>query len=180
MFAKIAYKNDFMYCHSIITANQATLESARFGTTLSLSDIGSKPASPSRGNSMSRSARPAASARKSGAEQRYVLPLLGKQSLVDMNLDKFFPFDPIDLPRSRPYVERHYREWQEVAIPMDDDEQDETETEDDGTDYSGSYTGSGKYLGSGSEDDEGFSKSFEGMSISQREREMRIPLGLAA
>lgn len=66
-------------------------------------------------------------------------PLIGRKTLVETDLDQFFPFDPYDLPRSKVYVDKLYRNWDEVALPEmkgDDDEDDDDENDDDENDSS--------------------------------------------
>lgn len=108
MFAKIAHSTKFMFCYSKITANRTTMDSLQ----------GSRP---SLGGS-----------RKGNAALENVLPLIGKQTLQELSLDAFFPFDPYDLPRSRLFVDELYRHWHEVAQPGEvDGDDDETEDEEE-------------------------------------------------
>jgi RNA polymerase I-specific transcription initiation factor RRN3 len=152
-----------MFCYSVITANRSTLESTHISHAISLENLGNTDLS-------------------------QVLPLIGRQSLSETSLDSFFPFDPYDLPRAKVYVERYYRNWNEVALENDDDDDDddtatETETED-GSNYPRSQSFSNRstnYIGhvgrmrTGGNDGE-LSTSLDGLSLSQRQ----LPLGLVA
>ena len=69
----------------------------------------------------------------------YIYPLLAQARLHPLptatrekllgELGTFFPFDPYRLPRSARWVEEGYREWGEVAIEGDDDEDEEVESQ---------------------------------------------------
>jgi len=168
MFAKIAHTTKFMFCYSVITANRSKLETSHISHSISLDNLGS-------------------------SDLGQVLPLIGRQSLSETSLDSFFPFDPYDLPRARTYVEKFYRNWDEVALQTEDEDDDdevatstETETEDDdGFPRSQSFSHSSNYIGivgramrTGGNDAHAneLSTSLDGMSLSQRQ----LPLGLVA
>lgn len=115
MFAKVADLTKFMFCYSIMSANRNALEnsaSSRPHVRLATANTNSS----NKGNA--------------GVPHMSEFPLIGRKTLVDTDLDQFFPFDPYDLPRSRVYVDKLYRNWDEVALPEMKGEEDE-ETEDD-------------------------------------------------
>lgn len=52
------------------------------------------------------------------------------------DLNRFFPFDPYELPLSRSYIDGVYRVWEEVNIigPDDEDEDDDDESTESDSD----------------------------------------------
>lgn len=109
-FASVAHQTNFAYCFSIIEANLALARGSASNPTT--------PASSSRHNTLSYAA--AVNTARSA-----------RQSNIDSGLDDYFPFDPYDLPRSKRYVAHLYREWNDVAITNDSDDEDESDDEDD-------------------------------------------------
>ncbi|KAJ9104466.1 hypothetical protein QFC21_001961 [Naganishia friedmannii] len=126
MFAKVADLTKFMFCYSIMSANRNALEnsaSSRPHVRLGNNSANLK----GDGNGGRKEAG-------SGIPHMSEFPLIGRKTLVETDLDQFFPFDPYDLPRSKVYVDKLYRNWDEVALPEmkgDDDEDDDENEEDD-------------------------------------------------
>ena len=108
-----------------------------------------------------------------------------RQSNIDAGLDDYFPFDPYNLPRSKRYVAHLYREWADVAITNESDDEESDDEDEEKSEVESSLTDSllGDDLkrrmpislkgGSWSERrrkmfdrDGGLSSSLEGMSIS--------------
>ena len=123
MFAKVADLTKFMFCYSIMSANRNSLEnsaSSRSHVRMSASSTSVNQATP-------------------GIPPMSEFPLIGRKTLVDTDLDQFFPFDPYDLPRSKVYVEKLYRNWDEVALPgmKAEEEEDDDSDDDDNEDESG-------------------------------------------
>ncbi|KAI5454236.1 DNA independent RNA polymerase I transcription factor [Naganishia albida] len=120
MFAKVADLTKFMFCYSIMSANRNALENS----------ASSRPhvrlaSTTANGNNKGNAAIPHMSE----------FPLIGRKTLVDTDLDQFFPFDPYDLPRSRVYVDKLYRHWDEVALPeMKGEDDDESSVDSDDED----------------------------------------------
>jgi hypothetical protein len=122
MFAKVADLTKFMFCYSIMSANRNALENSassrphvRLGSSTNVNQAAS------------------------GIPPMSEFPLIGRKTLVDTDLDQFFPFDPYDLPRSKVYVDKLYRNWDEVSLPgmkgeEDDEDEDDDEEDDSGTD----------------------------------------------
>lgn len=122
MFAKVADLTKFMFCYSIMSANRNALENS----------ASSRPHVRLTGSSTN------VNQGTSGIPPMSEFPLIGRKTLVDTDLDQFFPFDPYDLPRSKVYVDKLYRNWDEVALPgmkgEEDDDEDDDDEDDSGTD----------------------------------------------
>lgn len=116
MFAKVADLTKFMFCYSIMSANRNALENS----ASSRPHVRLAPANTNGSNKGN-----------AGIPHMNEFPLIGRKTLVDTDLDQFFPFDPYDLPRSRVYVDKLYRNWDEVALPEMKAEDDEEDDEDD-------------------------------------------------
>ncbi|WVW84835.1 hypothetical protein I302_106870 [Kwoniella bestiolae CBS 10118] len=177
-FAKVAHHTNFLYCFSIIEANQQSSHPPRSSSSQNLSN----------GNNTSHTAP----TRTNSSIGSQTLPRQARQMNIDLGLDSYFPFDPYDLPKSKRFVERLYRTWSEVAIDSgnndsdsDDSEEDEEESDAESDDSSledhmkthptlprridiGSYGEHRKHklFNGGRSRDDGLSSSLEGMSIS--------------
>nr|XP_019012886.1 RNA polymerase I-specific transcription initiation factor RRN3 [Kwoniella pini CBS 10737]OCF51667.1 RNA polymerase I-specific transcription initiation factor RRN3 [Kwoniella pini CBS 10737] len=133
-FAKVAHHTNFLYCFSIIEANQQSSHPPRSTSAQNLSTItsnGNTKINPPRINARS----------NSSLVGSQTLPRQARQMNVEAGLDSYFPFDPYDLPKSKKFVERLYRTWSEVAIESNNDDEDsdsnseeEEEEEDDDDD----------------------------------------------
>lgn len=192
-FAKVAHFTNFAYCFSIIEANQQS--TTRSGSSHSLSTTAAGQAG--RTPSVSRMNSTNTIASNGGMNTHtssYSVPRKARQANIDAGLDSYYPFDPFTLPQSKRYIDKIYRTWGEVSIPLDDDEDDEDEDEeeeeeeeesDDEMDVdtsvkrkfslpkhgvsgigagAGSWNEARRRLKSGRDD--GLSSSLEGMSIS--------------
>lgn len=191
-FAKVAHHNNFAYCFSIIEANQQSTARSSSSHSLSATAAGAAPG-PTRQNSSASTASASATASALGNSTTYTVPRKARQANIDAGLDSYYPFDPFTLPRSKRYIDRIYRTWGEVSIPLDDDddesddedgseEESEEEEEDSDADQGGQAVAmkqaipkpqphhqkpaSWKRLMAGSNRDDGLSSSLEGMSIS--------------
>lgn len=129
MFAKVADLTKFMFCYSIMSANRNALENS----------ASSRPhvrLGPANTNGTGKGT--------AGIPHMSEFPLIGRKTLVDTDLDQFFPFDPYDLPRSRVYVDKLYRNWDEVALPeMKGEDEDDDDDEDEDDDEAGDDDDSG-------------------------------------
>ncbi|KAK0190546.1 RNA polymerase I-specific transcription initiation factor RRN3 [Armillaria mellea] len=85
---------------------------------------------------------------------------------VNAELNTFFPFDPYKLPRSGAYIEGIYREWGEVAIDEDDEEDSEDEDEMRDTFDEGGIPVGRKTETEEDPDTQGLGESLGAMSIS--------------
>lgn len=108
-------------------------------------------------------------------------------------LNRFFPFDPYELPLSRTYIDGVYRQWDEVKIVGDDDEQDgedsdsdeeqeASDEEDTPSSVDGDVSGIPIVVGdvgTASSSAEDLGRSFGGMSISPK-RPMEMSQSLLA
>ena len=69
---------------------------------------------------------------------RINLPVVGSlssgASVKPLLLDCFFPFDPCLLPRVKPWVERHYLQYQGLQGILQTEEEDDEESSDDDED----------------------------------------------
>ena len=123
-FAKVANATDFIYCYAILDAARRA-----DATTKSTG-------SPPRGG--------AGTAVENYSSLNNPTTMLGAH-VYDSNLaelNTFFPFDPYSLPRSSVFIEGVYRKWDDVALPLDDGEEeeedgDEEQEEDEGADRYG-------------------------------------------
>ena len=72
---------------------------------------------------------------------RINLPVVGSlssgASVKPLLLDCFFPFDPCLLPRVKPWVERHYLQYQGLQGILQTEEEDDEESSDDEEDEEG-------------------------------------------
>ncbi len=118
-FAKVAHQTNFAYCFSIIEANQQRSHAqARSASSHSLNATANT--TPSR-------------QRSQPSNPSLTLPRQARQSNVDAGLDNYFPFDPYDLPRSKRWIDRIYRTWDEVAINSGVDSESNVEESDEET-----------------------------------------------
>jgi RNA polymerase I-specific transcription initiation factor RRN3 len=133
-FARVAHATDFVYCYSILEANKRSeYANTAASATSPQSSAGSK--NPSRFFDL---------------------------SVMNADLNTFFPFDPYRLPNSSPYIDGIYRDWASVAIADDedeDDDDDDTVPEKQGIDLRSRDRSEDDLTG-------GLGASFEGMSIS--------------
>ncbi|KAJ9111412.1 hypothetical protein QFC19_001181 [Naganishia cerealis] len=154
MFAKVADLTKFMFCYSIMSANRNALEnSASSRPHVRLTNASSASAAAGNGGRKD--------AHHNGIPHMSEFPLIGRKTLVETDLDQFFPFDPYDLPRSKVYVEKLYRHWDEVALPeMKGEDEDEEDDEDDDE-----------------EDDEEDDGNSSDASVAQRSQRLTMPSG---
>jgi RNA polymerase I-specific transcription initiation factor RRN3 len=115
MFAKVADLTKFMFCYSIMSANRNALENS--ASSRPHVRLATNTSNGSKGNA--------------AIPHMSEFPLIGRKTLVDTDLDQFFPFDPYDLPRSRVYVDKLYRHWDEVALPEMKGEEDSESSGDE-------------------------------------------------
>ncbi|WVO18137.1 hypothetical protein L204_105840 [Cryptococcus depauperatus] len=205
-FAKVAHHTNFVYCFSIIEANQQPSHLRSLSTNC-LKTLATQPQTP---NSESDPSQPSYANRRTLSDQGQTrlnqinaVPRQARQFNIDAGLDSYFPFDPYDLPRSKKFIDKLYRTWDEVAIDDglnsdeedsdDDDHASQRELDDEESELSGSLASNGlpppktkfiigsygehrrKYLdGRGGGKDGGLSTSMEGMSISPG----RLPGGI--
>ncbi|KAF8312683.1 RNA polymerase I-specific transcription initiation factor RRN3 [Clavulina sp. PMI_390] len=161
-FASVASKTNFASCYSIIDQNRRTSISGMQPTFVlpasapaSSSSSFSIPRSiASRSKTVISSSRSASSNSVSGLGSRSVFisshPSAVAPSTKDFTaaniaeLNRFFPFDPYELPLSRSFVDGVYRVWDEVKIggDDDDDDDDDEDDEDDQADSSASESDS--------------------------------------
>lgn len=52
-----------------------------------------------------------------------------KNNGSEIELDSFFPFDPYRLPRTQRYINNIYRNWDEVAINTNEDDESDEDSE---------------------------------------------------
>ncbi|SNX82757.1 related to RRN3 - RNA polymerase I specific transcription factor [Melanopsichium pennsylvanicum] len=181
-FARIAQHTGFLYCYSIIEANNRSVRGNRsslVSRSASLNRIhldNSGSATP-----MSHDGSDRDTPRPEELEQK------SKAVTTASVLESFFPFDPYKLESSASFIEPLYREWSEVAPDEDGDDSSSEEDDDEADDVRRNEAGGGVAIpGSngkgrnngeetddgGTEDDEeeGNSSSFvsqvEAMSIS--------------
>ncbi|WVQ65632.1 uncharacterized protein L199_003810 [Kwoniella botswanensis] len=191
-FAKVAHHTNFLYCFSIIEANQQSSHPpARSTSSQNLASTASTNGNSNSNNNTQRNTPKLPTRTNSSLIGSQTLPRQARQMNIDLGLDSYFPFDPYDLPKSKKYIERLYRTWSEVAIDSgnndsdsdSDSESEEEEEEDESDDSSledhmkttfphkiniGSYGEHRKkklFNGTGQRDN-GLSSSLEGMSIS--------------
>ncbi|KAJ9114662.1 hypothetical protein QFC22_005538 [Naganishia vaughanmartiniae] len=129
MFAKVADLTKFMFCYSIMSANRNALENN--ASSRPHVRLGNSSAAANNNGGRNESG--------GGIPHMSEFPLIGRKTLVETDLDQFFPFDPYDLPRSKVYVDKLYRNWDEVALPEmkgDDEEEDDDGSEEDEEDSS--------------------------------------------
>lgn len=156
-FAKVANATDFIYCYAILDASRRA-----DATTKSTN-------SPPRGG--------AGTAVENYSSLKNSTTMLGAHvydsSLAELNT--FFPFDPYSLPRSSVFIEDVYRKWDDVALPLDDGEDEEDGDEEQEEDKDADRYAQAAYLDipnkSGSvvdsqKDDGGLGESLGAMSIS--------------
>lgn len=132
-FAYVAQHTGFLYCYSILEANQRRQSSAGAAEPRASGEAPgtphrSTPAAATRDSTPTTSAvsspAPRERARSSASEEPAARPTEG--------LDAFFPFDPYRLRDSSGLVERLYQNWADVA-PEGEEEEDEEEFS--GADY---------------------------------------------
>lgn len=119
-FSRVAYTNQVAYCYSIIDANNRVSLPTTAESTMN------KRMFYSHGNLDSKS--------------NQTNPNKKTNSMNENPLDSFFPFDPYLLKRSKPFIEKHYQEFQsiideEMDVDSDlDDEDDLSDSEEDQSD----------------------------------------------
>jgi RNA polymerase I-specific transcription initiation factor RRN3 len=149
-FAKVAHFTNFAYCFSIIEANQQS--TTRSGSSHSLSTTG--PTQGGRTPSVSRmNSTNTISSGGMGMNTHtssYSVPRKARQANIDAGLDSYYPFDPFTLPQSKRYIDKIYRTWGEVSIPLDEDDDDDDDDEE--------------------EEEESESESDEGMDVDIRKK----------
>lgn len=131
-FARIAQHTGFLYCYSIIEANNRSVRGINRSIPVSRSTSlnrlqldGSGSATP-----MSQDGSERGTPRPDSLDTEATK----KETVVTTSsvLESFFPFDPYKLESSASFIEPLYREWAEVA--PDEDGQDSSEDEDDDDD----------------------------------------------
>ncbi|KAJ9477353.1 RNA polymerase I-specific transcription initiation factor RRN3 [Pseudozyma hubeiensis] len=187
-FARIAQHTGFLYCYSIIEANNRSVRSRSNPVSRSTSlnrlqlDASGSATPMSQEGSDRGTPKPDSPQTKQPPSATATAPAAVTTSSV---LESFFPFDPYKLESSASFIEPLYREWSEVAPEEDgsessddDDEDDEDEADDVRRNESGlAIPGSTARKSRGEEDDDeeeeeddGNSSSFvsqvEAMSIS--------------
>ena len=130
-FARIAQHTGFLYCYSIIEANNRSVRGNRSNpvsrsTSLSRLQLdGSGSATP-----MSQDGSDRGTPRPEEQEQRAKTPAAAAVTTASV-LESFFPFDPYKLESSASFIEPLYREWSEVAPDEDGDDSSSSEQDDD-------------------------------------------------
>jgi len=99
-FIRTAHATDFLYCYSTLDAN--------------------KRADPSNSS-------PPRSATDSAHISTKLNSAATHGTTNNVELNAFFPFDPCHLPRSNAFIRAIYREWKEVAIESDGEEEEDGE-----------------------------------------------------
>ncbi|PWN51036.1 RNA polymerase I-specific transcription initiation factor RRN3 [Violaceomyces palustris] len=180
-FARVAQHTGFLYCYSIIEANN---RSGRVRSRQSSGQglHGSSVSRSDSANTVTGSRRPSPTPQdqdsQSGSDRLEDPP---EPASLGTDLEVFFPFDPYKLRTSAMFVEPLYREWSDVAPDEDDSDEgegeaSEDESEEEGEDDGDSQGGSGgldipgaRTVGShlaGDEDGDEFARQVEAMSIS--------------
>ncbi|WWC88525.1 uncharacterized protein L201_003436 [Kwoniella dendrophila CBS 6074] len=154
-FAKVSHQTNFLYCFSIIEANQ---QSSHPPPTRSLSNQNLK-------NNNTIVQQPSSEQSKLKTITRTNSSIIGSQTLprqarqtnIESGLDSYFPFDPYDLPKSKKFIERLYRTWSEVSIKNGND----NDSDSDSDDSSDSEAEEGVENGDGDGDDDSIGSSLE-------------------
>nr|XP_018262221.1 RNA polymerase I-specific transcription initiation factor RRN3 [Kwoniella dejecticola CBS 10117]OBR84379.1 RNA polymerase I-specific transcription initiation factor RRN3 [Kwoniella dejecticola CBS 10117] len=139
-FAKVAHHTNFLYCFSIIEANQQSSHPPRSNSAQNLNTNAHAHASTSNGNTGAHGNGNAHNGQKINSRSNsslvgsQTLPRQARQMNVEAGLDSYFPFDPYDLPKSKRFVERLYRTWSEVAIDAQNDDESDSESDSDSED----------------------------------------------
>ena len=135
-FARIAQHTGFLYCYSIIEANNraSRVRSAAPSRSTSINTIdlaaprgGSNNSSDNDSDSGTGTPRPS----EAGGSPTAAVP---DPVPIGSDLEAFFPFDPYKLRTSASFIEPLYRDWADVAPDGDndsDDDDDEDEDDDD-------------------------------------------------
>lgn len=138
-FARIAQHTGFLYCYSIIDANNRSNRRSTMGVPAAVTRTG---APVSRSTSLNRihlredgASTPMS---QDGSDRGTPKPEIPPTSTTNVKvttasvLEAFFPFDPYKLESSAAFINPFYREWADVAPDEDDDDEDEEDEEDDG------------------------------------------------
>lgn len=133
-FARIAQHTGFLYCYSIIEANNRSVRGNRSNpvsrsTSLNRIQLENSGSATPMSQDGSDRGTPRPETQKSADQDAK-----GRTAAVTTAsvLESFFPFDPYKLESSASFIEPLYREWSEVAPEEDaDDSLEEDEDEDD-------------------------------------------------
>lgn len=134
-FARIAQHTGFLYCYSIIEANNRSVRTSRSnpvsrstslnwiqleksGSATPMSQDGSEPGTP----------KPQGEEQEAMAKPK---PSVSAAVTTASVLESFFPFDPYKLESSASFIEPLYREWSDVAPEEDGESESESEDEDE-------------------------------------------------
>uniref|UniRef100_V5E733 RNA polymerase I transcription factor n=2 Tax=Kalmanozyma brasiliensis (strain GHG001) TaxID=1365824 RepID=V5E733_KALBG len=134
-FARIAQHTGFLYCYSIIEANNRSVRGNRSNpvsrsTSLNRIQLEASGSSTPMSQDGSDRGTPRPEAQSMDQEQQKSKPSAVTTASV---LESFFPFDPYKLESSASFIEPLYREWSEVA-PDEDGEDSSSEEDDDDDD----------------------------------------------
>lgn len=177
-FARIAQHTGFLYCYSIIEANNRSVRGNRsnpVSRSTSLNRIQldhSGSATPmSQDGSDRGTPRPEAQ-----SEPEAKLKASTSAVTTTSVLESFFPFDPYKLESSASFIEPLYREWSEVAPDEDRDSSSSEEDDDEADDARRNESGGGLAIpgskprgrkgGGDSDDEEGDEEETDGNSSS--------------
>ncbi|TIA90302.1 hypothetical protein E3P99_01629 [Wallemia hederae] len=113
-FAKVSQFAGFLYCHSIIESNKRADVTPATMASLSSSLLGVTPGQDAERQQKDNQTRSLAVTKNNGSE---------------IELDSFFPFDPYRLPRTQRFIDGIYRNWDDVAITTNEDEDSDEDSE---------------------------------------------------
>lgn len=130
-FARIAQHTGFLYCYSIIEANNRSVRGNRSNPVSRSTSLNRIQVEANSGSNtpMSQDGTPPGTPKLEDKEE-------GKQRAVTTAsvLESFFPFDPYKLESSAAFIEPLYREWSEVAPEEDGSESESEESDEDEAD----------------------------------------------
>ncbi|KAJ1039459.1 hypothetical protein NDA10_002615 [Ustilago hordei] len=129
-FARIAQHTGFLYCYSIIEANNRSVRGNRSNPVPRSTSLGRiQLENAGSGTPMSQEG----SDRETPRPDNQPEPESKRASAVTTAsvLESFFPFDPYKLESSASFIEPLYREWSQVAPEKDGDDSSEDSEQDD-------------------------------------------------
>ncbi|SPO21500.1 related to RRN3 - RNA polymerase I specific transcription factor [Ustilago trichophora] len=134
-FARIAQHTGFLYCYSIIEANNRSVRGGNRSNPVSRSTSLSRIQLDNSGSAtpMSQDGSDRGTPRPEDPEAKRNSNTANANAAVTTAsvLESFFPFDPYKLESSASFIEPLYREWSEVAPDEDDDSSEEEDQDDD-------------------------------------------------
>lgn len=132
-FARIAQHTGFLYCYSIIEANNRSVRGANRSNPVSRSASLNRLQLEASGSAtpMSQDGSDRGTPRPDSIDVEAAKLKASAAVTTSSVLESFFPFDPYKLESSASFIEPLYREWSEVAPDEDGDDSSEEETDDD-------------------------------------------------